>query len=195
AAGETVTITLTNGGAAGATPSGPFTGTTNANGFFSATFTSNTPGTVTGHASSTLNLGSQQDPITVQTDGQGENGSDAVKTFVDARIHITPTATNRVGQPHTFTAHLEKNLGSGWVDAAGETVTITLTNGGAAGATPSGPFTGTTNANGLFAATFTSATPGTVTGHASSTLNLGSQQDPITVQTDGQGLNGSDAVK
>ena len=68
---------------------------------------------MTGHASSTLNLGSAQDPITVQTNGQGQNGSDAVKTFVDARIHITPTATNRVGQPHTFTAFLEKNLGCG----------------------------------------------------------------------------------
>ena len=128
-----MTITLTNGGAASATPSGPFTGTTDAAGHFSVTFTSNDAGKVTGHASSTLNLGSQQDPITVQTDGQGQNGSDAVKTFVDARIHITPTATNRVGSAaHVHGAPVEKNLGCRLGRrCAGETVTITLTNGGA----------------------------------------------------------------
>ena len=115
---------------------------------------------MTGHASSTLNLGSQQDPITVQTDGQGQNGSNAVKTFVDARISITPDATNEIGAPHTFTAHLEKNLGSGWVDAAGESVTITLTNLNGANASPAGPFTATTNATGRTSVTFTSATPG-----------------------------------
>ena len=195
AAGVAVQITLANAAGASATPPGPFNALTNANGLTTATFTSNTPGTVTGHAVSSLNLGSQQDPIFIQTDGLGQNGSDAVKTFVDARIHITPTATNRVGAPHTFTAHLEKNLGSGWVDAAGETVTITLTNGGAASATPSGPFTGTTNAAGFSRRRSRRATPGTVTGHASSSLNLGSLQDPIHVETDGTGQNGSNAVK
>ena len=130
AAGVAVQITVANSLGASANPAGPFNALTNAQGLTSATFTSATPGKVTGHAVSSLNLGSSQDPIFIQTDGVGENGSDAVKTFVDARIHITPSATNRVGFPHTFTAHVEKNLGdgNGWVDAAGVAVQITVAN-------------------------------------------------------------------
>jgi len=37
---------------------------------------------VTGHASSTLSDLGTAAPITVETDGQGQNGPDAVKTFV-----------------------------------------------------------------------------------------------------------------
>ena len=41
------------------------------------------------------------------------NSGDAVKTFVDANIQITPpTATNRVGVTHTFTAHVNVNDGT-----------------------------------------------------------------------------------
>ena len=197
AAGVAVQITVANSLGASANPAGPFNALTNAQGLTTATFTSATPGKVTGHAVSSLNLGSSQDPIFIQTDGVGENGSDAVKTFVDARIHITPSATNRVGFPHTFTAHVEKNLGdgNGWVDAAGVAVQITVANSLGGSANPAGPFNALTNAQGLTTATFTSATPGKVTGHAVSSLNLGSQQDPIFIQTDGAGQNGSDAVK
>ena len=133
----------------------------------------------------------------VQTNGVGQNGSDAVKTFVDARIHITPDDTNEVGQPHTFTAFVEKNLGvgGGWVAAGGATVSITLANSNGGVADPAGPFNGTTDAAGHFSATFTSNTPGQVTGHAESSLNLGSAQDPIVVQTNGVGQNGGNALK
>ena len=85
-----MTITLTNASVRRRTPSGPFTGTTNATGHFSVTFTSTDAGQGDRSCVELVNLGSQQDPIIVQTDGQGQNGSDAVKTFVDARIHITP---------------------------------------------------------------------------------------------------------
>src|SRR6185436_8260329 len=197
AAGVAVQITVANSLGASANPAGPFNALTNAQGLTFATFISSTPGKVTGHAVSSLNLGSSQDPIFIQTDGVGENGSDAVKTFVDARIHITPDATNRVGFQHTFVAHVEKNLGdgNGWVDAAGVAVQITVANSLGASANPAGPFNALTNAQGLTFATFISSTPGKVTGHAVSSLNLGSQQDPIFIQTDGAGQNGSDAVK
>ena len=148
--------------------------------------------------------GNPPGPIVVQTDGTGQNGSDAVKTFVDARIHITPTQTNRVGQPHTFTAFVEKNLGlgGGWVDAAGnEPVTITLTNNGAIRDSGGPVHAGRRTRAGMFSVTFTSPTPGQVTGHASSSLaDLGNVPNglppgPIVVQTDGTGQNGSNAVK
>ena len=95
-----------------------------------------------------------------QTDGTGQNGSDAVKTFVDARIHITPTQTNRVGQPHTFTAFVEKNLGlgGGWVAAGSEPVTITLTNRTVRTATPAGRSAVIRTRVGHFSATFTRRT-------------------------------------
>ena len=56
---------------------------------------------------------------------------DAVKTFVDANIQITPqTATNPVGTNHTFTVTVMKNagLGGGFVAAAGEHVTASIVN-------------------------------------------------------------------
>ncbi len=37
--------------------------------------------------------------------------------MVDANIQITPTATNRVGATHTFTAHVNVNDGTGSVPA------------------------------------------------------------------------------
>ena len=100
---------------------GPFTGTTNASGQFPVTFNSQTTGKVTGHASSTLTIGSPSVPFTVQTDGTGLNSADAVKTYVDARISITPNATNEVGQPHTFTVTRQEGHrdGDGFVAGRG----------------------------------------------------------------------------
>ena len=71
------------------------------------------PGKVTGHATSTLSVGGSA-PFTVATDGAAPNSGDAVKTFVDANIQITPpTATNPVGTTHVFTAHVNVNTGNG----------------------------------------------------------------------------------
>ncbi len=50
--------------------------------------------------------------LTRNTDGVAATGP-AVKTWVNARISITPNATNEVGQPHTFTVTLEKDTGTG----------------------------------------------------------------------------------
>src|SRR5439155_10916737 len=94
AAGQPLTITLTGNGAT-PNPAGPFNCVTNANGQCAVTFTSATAGTVTGHASSTVTLGNPSTTFTVETDGIGGNSGNAVKTFVDANIEITPpNATN-----------------------------------------------------------------------------------------------------
>src|SRR5262249_26093359 len=127
------------------------------------------------------------------------DGPNAQKTWVNARIHITPSATNRVGAPHTFTVLLEKDLGNGtFVPAAGEHVDVTLTDGnGATHTAPTGTCTAAganTDANGQCTITFSSPTTGTVTGHATSTLSVGASA-PFTVQTNGVAPNGPDAVK
>jgi hypothetical protein len=306
-AGVPCNVTLTNGGAAAATPAGPFNLTTNASGQCSVTFTSATAGTVTGHASSVVTINGLANPV--ETNGVAPNSANAVKTFVDAnisltpgtdtdpvgdnhvltchinvntgggagyvaapdgticsvniasgpgsfvgssscattggtctvtitsattgtttihatttlsvggvsltratgdahvgdgpnatknwagaRISIAPSATNEIGQPHTFTVTVEQDTGSGFVPVpAGTPCNITLTNGGGAVATPAGPFNLTTNASGQCSVTFTSNTTGTVTGHASSTLSIGGQS--VTVQTNGVAPNSADAVK
>jgi hypothetical protein len=156
------------------------------------TITSAAAGTTTIHATTTLSVGGVS--LTRATgDAHVGDGPNAVKNWAGARISIAPNATNEIGQPHTFTVTLEKDTGSGFAAAAGETVTVTLTNSGGAVATPAGPFTGTTNASGQFQVTFTSNSTGTVTGHASSTLSIGGQ--PVTVQTNGVSPNSGDAVK
>ena len=81
----------------------------NANGRCTVVFTSNTAGTVTGHATATFTVGGEV--LTRQTNGQGSNGSDAVKRFVDGKITITPSAVNEVGEAHTFTVDVEKDDG------------------------------------------------------------------------------------
>src|SRR5207247_2587994 len=63
--------------------------------------------------------------------GAGPGGSGpAVKTFVDANITITPSATNAVGQPHTFTVTVQQNAGdgNGFVAAPVGNVDVTLSN-------------------------------------------------------------------
>ncbi len=47
-----------------------------------------------------------------QTDGVAPNSGDAVKTYVDANIQITPNGVNPVGATHTFTAHVNVNTGT-----------------------------------------------------------------------------------
>jgi len=203
AANEDVDFTLTNSnGAAHTAATGTCTnvgGNTDANGECTITFTSNSTGKVTAHASSTLAI-SGSAAFTVSTDGVSPNTGDAVKTFVNAKISITPsTATNRVGDPHTFTVTLWKDLGdgAGFVKAQGEDVDFTLTDtNGASHSAPTGSCTtagANTDANGECTITFTSSATGKVTAHASSTLTLAGL--PVTVETDGSSLNSGNAVK
>ena len=63
---------------------------------------------------------------------QAPNSGDAVKTFVDANIQITPNGVNRVGQTHTFTAHVNINAGdgNGFVNAPnGTQISFTIDSG------------------------------------------------------------------
>jgi hypothetical protein len=183
-------------------PTGTCTGAganTDAAGQCDITFSSNATGTVNGHASSTLLVGGVS--ISVNTDGVAPNSPDAIKTYVDAKITISPDATNRVGDPHTFTVTLSKDTGdgNGFVAAAGEHVDFTLTDSGGASsvldavASTCDDAGANTDASGQCTIVFTSNSAGTVTGHATSTLSVGGVS--ITVATDGIAPNSGDAVK
>ena len=98
---------------------------------------SSTAGKVTAHASSTLSVAGSA-AFTVQTDGVAPNSGNAVKTYVDANIQITPaTANNPVSTNHTLTGHVNVNdgQGGGYVNAPnGTQITFALQNSGGASA-------------------------------------------------------------
>src|SRR5215211_628162 len=132
-------------------------------------------------------------------DGLAGDSGNASKTWEGARITISPSATNEIGDPHTFTVTVSRNAGSGYVPASGEHVDFTLTssngaasvlNAAASTCDNAGP---NTNAAGQCTIVFTSNSPGKVTGHASATLAIDGHS--VTIQTDGSGDNSSDAVK
>jgi hypothetical protein len=194
--GAPVTISLTASNGAVPNPAGPFTGSTNASGQFSATFTSASAGKVIGNATTSLTTGSTT--ITRSTgDAIGLDSVNATKFYEDEYITIAPHgAVNVVGNPHTFTAtvFLNSGDGTGYHPFVGAPVTISLTAKNGASPNPAGPFTGSTNASGQFSATFTSATTGEVDGNATTSLTTGSTT--ITRSTDdGIGLDGGHAVK
>src|SRR5207249_727660 len=108
-----------------------------ATGSCTITLTSNATGLSTVTASTSLIVGTVS--LTRSTDGTGGNSGPAKKLFVDAKISIAPSATNRVGQPHTFTATLLADTGNGvFAAAANQPMTITLTANGAT-PNPAGP--------------------------------------------------------
>src|SRR5262249_24787739 len=124
-------------------------------------------------------------------DGLPGDGPNAQKLGGNGGITISPDPTNEIGHPPTFTA--PRLFATGLQPApAGQTVTVTLTGSNGASPSPAGPFTLTTNASGQVQVTFSSATPGKVTGHASWTGSL-SGSAPFTVQTDGTAPNSADA--
>lgn len=167
------------------------------------TFTSDTPGTVTGHASADVDL----DGVTksVETDGTGSNSEDAVKQFVEARISITPDDTNSIGESHTFDVLVEQDDGladdeggdgvSGFGPAPDDTtpaVSLTPTGGAAVSDlvdTCADPGT----VDGECSVTFTSTTAGTITGHATVTFSVGGVS--LTRATDETHGSSDDAVK
>src|ERR1044072_2085311 len=211
------------------------TGTTNASGIFTVTFSSASAGLVTGHASADVSfarLASEQPPATplvvtrATSDGISGDGADAIKRFVDARITIAPSAVNPVNAPHTFTVTVLQDDGlaagapggdavSGFGPAANAAVSLTLTgtngaipdvNGSATPPPAANPslVTGATNASGIFTVTFSSASAGLVTGHASADVSfarLASEQPPATplvvtrATSDGISGDGADAIK
>ncbi|HLG00806.1 MAG TPA: prealbumin-like fold domain-containing protein, partial [Acidimicrobiia bacterium] len=202
AAGVLVTGSLSNANGATASFVGGNTCTTDALGQCTLTINSPTAGQTTVNASATVTFtGGETKDVT--TNGLAGNSGPVVKTWVDARITITPDDTNEVGQPHTFTVDVEQNAGdgAGFVAATVGDVDFTLTNSnGAAFALNAAASTCDDAGDNLDAAgqctiVFTSASAGKVTGNASVSLSVGGvaltrDTDPATAAV-GAGPGGS----
>ena len=200
--GTVVTVTLTDGGGNPITPTADTCATGTTGGSCSVTFSSSVAGLITGHAEADIVTGGGT--VHVETGGTGNN-PDAVKRFVDARITIGADDVNGINEPHTFTVDVDQDLGggAGFVAATVGHVTAALTDSGGAVNTVNGAASTCDDAgdnldgNGQCTLTFTSAVPGTVTGHASVSLDLTTPQGTITItrSTDGVAPNSDDAVK
>jgi hypothetical protein len=202
-----LTVTLTDANGDPITPTSDECATTNQNdGTCVVTFNSSVPGTITGHVEGNIMVGDH--PIAVSTGGVGEN-PDATKVYVDSKITIDPDDTNGIGEAHTFVVDVEADNGDG---GGFEPVTVgdvnfSLTDG--AGATNVLDAAASTcdnagnnlDANGQCTIVFSSATTGTVTGHASFTATLSTTEGNIAVSANTDGLsdfgsaNSDDAVK
>lgn len=192
--GTIVTVDLTdaNGATSNVSTDTCFSGIIN--GACDVTFTSDTTGTVTGHASAEITIGGTT--FFVETDGIGSNSGDAVKRFVDAFITIEPDDINSIGESHTFTVSVNQDTGFGngftSVDD-GTIVNVVLTDSNGAINSISSETCSTGTIGGICDVTFTSDTTGTVTGNATVTLLI----DGVTLIriTDGAGNNSDDAIK
>ena len=94
-----------------------------------------------------------------------------------ANISIAPDATNEVGQEHTFTVEVNQDkLGVETPAVDGTIVTVTLTDSeGAVNEISSDTCASPGTVGGTCSITFTSNTPGTVTGHASADVAVDGQ--------------------
>ena len=163
----------------------------------SVTINSSSAGTFTANASTTIVYEGQpgDEPLTatVTRSTTSDSALQATKRFVDASITIDPDDTNSIGENHTFTVTVKKDLGmgDGLVAAQGVNPTVTLTPNAAVapGKTDTCASPGT-DANGKCSVTFTSNTAGTIVGNASVSLNLGSAQDPVVRSTAAGGNSG-----
>jgi len=166
------------------TPGAATCATAGGTGQCSITINSNAPGTFVVNAKVTHAHVAGQ-PLTRDTaadSGPGGSGP-ATKKYVAALISITESATNAVGQPHTFTVKVEKHDGTGWSDASGVAVTPALVAGGVGTITGGTCTTGNTNASGECTVIVNSAVPGQTTVNASATVPVGSNpvvQVPVT---------------
>ena len=202
AAGVTPTVTLTAANGAAVVPVSDTCAApgTNATGDCAVTFTSNTAGTVTGHATASVTIGTET--FNVATDGVAPNSSDAVKRFVDLQIDLSPlTATNEVNDEHEITATVQQNDGlatggdgvDGWAPAVGATVDFSLLLNDANAVFVGGDDDCVTGAAGTCLITITTSDPGDVDIHATTTFSVGGVSMTRTTNTGGN--NSADANK
>jgi hypothetical protein len=172
-------------------------GPTDGSGTCTIIVNSNVAGTAHVTAGGTVTVGGVSIPVA--TDGYGSFVNNNTKTFVDAKIAITPqTADNPVASNHELTGHvdIDKGEGAGFVNAPDNTlITFSLQNTGGATATFVGGINScnTTGGTGSCKVSITSNTAGTTTITASTTVVVSGQSLPRT--TDGSGANSGPATK
>ena len=115
-------------------------------------------------ATANINISVNTVLFSLITNSLNGNSAPAVKTYVDARISIGNDGVNEVGDPHTFTGHVDINHGSGWENAPVGTVINFTTSGPGDLSAPSCTTVGTT---GSCTVTLTSLVVGTTVVNAS----------------------------
>ena len=175
--------------------------TTDVTGTCTVQINDNTSGGVTVHAKSTdFGQTGVIGTFTRETDGTGDNSTDAGKTYVDGAISITPaSAINVVNHAHTLTATVVSTTDNfATTDlVVGAPVTFTFVG------TPSAIFVGsvstcTTDATGTCSVQINDAVVETVTIHAASTFTPSTPagvNGTLTRETDNTGHNSDNAIK
>ena len=150
------------------------------------TINSSAPGVFTASAAAEVKING----VTfVLATGDHSGFPNATKTYVDARISVTPDGVNPVGAEHTFTILVEQHDGSSWSPVPNVAPTYTLDNaGGASGAVTIEDCSAGTDAFGECSVTIVSSTTGITTMHAEVSLTLDGaalsrQTDPDAVKT------------
>jgi len=188
----TFSITNSNGATAVFVPASPNTCTTSG-GSCTITINSPTAGHVVVHASaSPIVLGVT---LPVSTGSGGDNSADAQKTYVNAKISITPaTFTNEVDDPHDFTVKVEADNGDG---TGLQPVNGAIANAIATPAPDGGlnvaDCNDGTNASGECTVTINSSIAGVFTIIARSTISVGGVE--FKLQTNGVSPNSGPATK
>ena len=157
------------------------------------TITSAVTGTTVVSATSDIHVSAQTITRTTGTAANTTAGGsgNASKTWADARITISPSGTNQVGDPHTFTVLVEKHNGTGWAPAAGVIDQHDDDFGSITGGTcgPTGPDQRLRRVHGHRQLD----TPGTATVKASGTVTVDGVQ--IAVATNGYGAHDISNIK
>jgi hypothetical protein len=168
---------------------------TTSGGSCAVTITATTAGSVEIQATTTFFVGGIE--LTRTTGTGGQNSENAGKIFVDAKILIGPDDVNGITESHTFTVQVSVDYGGGVGPQAvpdGTIPTVSLSDsGGAVNSISSNTCADIGTTGGLCSVTFTSNTAGTVTGHASVTLDV--LGVTLTRETDHTHGSSGDAVK
>ncbi|HRJ41373.1 MAG TPA: SdrD B-like domain-containing protein, partial [Caldilineaceae bacterium] len=142
-------------------------------------------GSVNLQATTTVVVSSQSITRTTDTTANTNAGGtgNATKTYVDLRISLSPlTDINKVGDPHTFTAIVQQNTGSGWASVPnGTVVSFSLLNNSAGATFTAG--TNCTTTSGQCTITINGANAGSVDLQATSTVVVSSQSITRTTAT------------
>ncbi len=158
------------------------------------TINSDTAGVFTANATAVFTIDTVT--LTRSTDSTHGSSGPATKTYVDANIVLTPpTATNDLSQPHTITATVKQNDGTGgFVPAVSKPVTFSFASNPNNATFVNNVNTCTTDQNGQCPVTIVSSQPGTDVIHATTTFSvLGVNLTRAT--SDGLPGDGSDVNK
>jgi hypothetical protein len=199
--GATITFTLGPSGNHASFVNGNTCTTTN--GSCTVQVNDSTAETITLHASSTFGAG-DEGVLGTFTRATGSTGCtvsdatcDAVKHWVDARITLTPqSATNIVGNAHTFTATLQYTTdGTTWTTLTtdGDTINFTLPAPAGSATFVGGVHQCTTTA-GSCSVSVNDSVAETITVHATSTFNAGGATEAFTRSTGGATCTTADAT-